>query len=468
MTTQRPSTQIAVIGGGVIGVTTASLLQANGHPTVLYPLARPADFGHASPPSFASLHAAASILPHSVTSQHATRWTFASQQYFDALTFGAWSGVRRQRHYEIFETDSAAAPAYHSTLPDFERLTENALRERGAPVRPGAEAASGWCFSAFFAEARPYLHFLYDFYQNIGGVVASARQLPTPSTLAGYFARGHTICVVCAGLASQGLLAELIAAAEYSDRPREGEFEPLADRFGARLIRGHYLLLDIREPLCDGEGRMFSYSYTPTSEIYPTVNGAPGDVYCYPRSIGWLLGGSRQVGRIDRDDAWVGEACVGEAIGFSDSHRTVTVPAPIYQLNRDLLRSIDGNSFDIAALAHVVPPRISAGVGLRFVRDNDDDHVRVGVSRVMGRREGLVLHNYGHGGAGYTLSWGCALDVLASVDRYAERLSAPTETNPYHGSTCAAVVEVTHRLLDAPRHPVALSPSVSPRTTAQP
>jgi len=47
-------------------------------------------------------------------------------------------------------------------------------------------------------------------------------------------------------------------------------------------------------------------------------------------------------------------------------------------------------------------------VGYRPVRDPDGEGVRVELATDGGRR---VVHNYGHGGAGITLSWGCALRV---------------------------------------------------------
>ena len=34
-------------------------------------------------------------------------------------------------------------------------------------------------------------------------------------------------------------------------------------------------------------------------------------------------------------------------------------------------------------------------------------------SQIRVEREGRIIHNYGHGGAGYTLSWGCAEEALA-------------------------------------------------------
>lgn len=46
--------------------------------------------------------------------------------------------------------------------------------------------------------------------------------------------------------------------------------------------------------------------------------------------------------------------------------------------------------------------------GIRPVRSS----VRVELEEIDGAR---VVHNYGHGGAGFTVSWGCAMDVLELV-----------------------------------------------------
>ena len=50
---------------------------------------------------------------------------------------------------------------------------------------------------------------------------------------------------------------------------------------------------------------------------------------------------------------------------------------------------------------------ISIGCGLRPVRST----VRLEAERSAPRQ--LLIHNYGHGGAGITLSWGCAMEVVA-------------------------------------------------------
>jgi D-amino-acid oxidase len=53
------------------------------------------------------------------------------------------------------------------------------------------------------------------------------------------------------------------------------------------------------------------------------------------------------------------------------------------------------------------PPVLAERVGLRPFRRSG---VRLECDRLRDRRS--VIHNYGHGGAGFTLSWGCAREVL--------------------------------------------------------
>ena len=53
------------------------------------------------------------------------------------------------------------------------------------------------------------------------------------------------------------------------------------------------------------------------------------------------------------------------------------------------------------------PPVLAERVGLRPFRRSG---VRLERDRLRDGR--TVIHNYGHGGAGFTLSWGCAREVL--------------------------------------------------------
>lgn len=101
--------------------------------------------------------------------------------------------------------------------------------------------------------------------------------------------------------------------------------------------------------------------------------------YVYPRSTEVILGGSRQVGS---DDSSVDE-----------------------QMTERIL-----------ADAAVLDPRVAGAevldvrVGLRPGRHN----VRLEAESLPSGR--TVIHNYGHGGAGYILSWGCAAGVVALAE----------------------------------------------------
>jgi D-amino-acid oxidase len=74
--------------------------------------------------------------------------------------------------------------------------------------------------------------------------------------------------------------------------------------------------------------------------------------------------------------------------------------------------------------AVAVEPRLAGArvlgsrVGLRPTRAG------VRLETEVGPRGGTVVHCYGHGGAGVTLSWGCADAVAALVDRALSRSSA--------------------------------------------
>jgi D-amino-acid oxidase len=102
-----------------------------------------------------------------------------------------------------------------------------------------------------------------------------------------------------------------------------------------------------------------------------------GIAYVIPRSADCILGGTAEEGNA----SLVPDPVKGEAI-LARCRRLLPPGAPV----------------------HVLEHR----VGLRPGRPT----VRLEEERLEGRR---VIHNYGHGGAGVTLSWGCAEEVTALV-----------------------------------------------------
>ena len=113
-----------------------------------------------------------------------------------------------------------------------------------------------------------------------------------------------------------------------------------------------------------------------------------------------------------RSDTFIGDERDQSAIFYAIPRRTGVVlggcrtavegdlpPAPDARLRDEILARCRAAGYEPGRI-------IRERTGLRPVRP-----------RVRVQREGRVIHNYGHGGAGYTLSWGCAEEVLALAGR---------------------------------------------------
>jgi D-amino-acid oxidase len=109
-----------------------------------------------------------------------------------------------------------------------------------------------------------------------------------------------------------------------------------------------------------------------------------GRAYVHPRRDDCILGGTLDVG------AW-------------DTTPDPAVAESILSRCRDIVPSLA----DAVVLEH----RVGLRPGRATVRLEAEATERTGLSGVT------VVHNYGHGGSGVTLGWGCAEEVVALLDR---------------------------------------------------
>lgn len=157
------------------------------------------------------------------------------------------------------------------------------------------------------------------------------------------------------------------------------------------LQAGHQVIVPNHPPIRDSTGRIFSYKYHPDPDAI--ASEFAGEVYAYPRMDALVLGGSRITH--DPGSETDLESLISGATRKLDG---ISVPERIIETNGRLLTSYADTEFD--------PEGMTARFGYRPVRDPGGDGVRIEREWFDGRP---VVHNYGHGGAGITLSWGSAV-----------------------------------------------------------
>lgn len=300
---------IIVIGGGVIGLSSALALQQAGHRIRLVTRELPQDSASA---------AAGAIWSGGWLAGRMRRWAASTLQLFLSLCEDPGSGVTLQRIRKVFPEPVPAA-WYAAQLPFCERLP-------AADLPDGF--ADGFLMDVPVVAPPQYLQRLQEQFLAAGGSF-EVRHIDSLDELLD----AADLVVNCSGVGARKL------ASDPAVHP----------------IRGQTLLVDARI----ASGFMDESAFT----------------YLFPRGDGTLLGGTQRL------DDWRREL---------DESESADILARCAAIEKAV-----GNA-----------PVLRGRVGLRPGRHA----VRLEAER---RTNGLVVHNYGHAGIGFTLSWGCALDVLS-------------------------------------------------------
>lgn len=361
-----PGKPIIILGAGVSGLTCGLSLQLLGYRTICYTAHDPDPEAAAPDPFFASLFPAASIIPHTVRSDLLSELFSSSETVFSALLQQHFPGLSRQEHYECYEYP-VATPPYARLIRGFKELSPDDLRQNGVPKRAQAREVHGWKFDCLFADWPLYYPALKGRYEAKGGRILK-QEIKT-----GEIPRlPGEVVINCTGA--------------YSGRLFQ-------DRAKTEIVRGLLLQIHTQKGLPEQDNSK-SYNYTPGPEIYSHSDGRPVDLYAYPRSRDWIVGGTRLHGRFDAAGCWQGAEIDGPTVTIDGK----AIPAQVWNINRQLLRDLHG--LDIRDFP------VTVKEGYRFLRKANGEGLRLEEETVRGKH---VIHNYGHGGAGVTLSWGCAL-----------------------------------------------------------
>lgn len=369
---QKPAFQqsdVVVLGGGISGITTALVLQSIGLKPVIVADYVPRQIGKGRP-IVPSDFAMASAYPHHLQVKNLAGITDDSQEVFAHLAREARSGVGIYRMYEVFEQEPAAALLCSKRLnfKQFDGLPNSFGGSIKPPIRPTAEYIWGWRFETYFADMPIYLDFLWSLYEERGG---------------------------------QSCLAKVEPGLKFAGRPiinclGRGSLDVFEDSSTSVVLRGRQVLVP-GAPMIADQDYPIAFNYTPSAAVYARADGNPEYVHFFPRSDGWVLGQTREPGNVDADGTWSGAAVRAEEVIIDG----IPIPKPIIDLNDALVNTWRGSS--------IGGRRLTARQGYRYYRDPSGGGVRLELEE---KADLLVVHNYGHGGSGVTVSWGCAVESV--------------------------------------------------------
>ena len=307
--------KVLVIGGGVIGLSSAICLLEDGWDVTIHS----AEFS----PNTTSDVAAALWYPFlSAPVEKTDAWGSRTYDILKLLTADEKAGIEMVQTYEYFRSKQED-PSWMSTVDKFERITEDLP----------SDYVECFSFMTQVIEMPIYLNWLMERFKFLGGKLE--KQIVTSfSDVSDDF----SIIVNCTGLSSGELC-------------HDSEVYP---------VRGQIIRI---KPLI---GEMHLDQQVPTL------------AYIVPRSNDMIIGGVAQEGN------WNTEATIEDRNFIIDKASKIIPGIKDAEIIEDI-------------------------VGLRPGRTE----VRLEKELISGR---TVIHNYGHGGSGVTLSWGCAEEIVEIVN----------------------------------------------------
>jgi D-amino-acid oxidase len=346
---------VAVVGAGVSGLTTAVCLAEAGLSVTV----------HAAVPPQRTTSATAGAIwgPHLVgPDDRIAGWAQRSLALFREITADPAAGVQ----------DMAGTVAHQAARQDPPGWTDGVgPRQRCDPAGLPAGYASGWRYTAPVISMPVYLGYLAARLRRAGGRLAEPRAFGSLDQAAAE--SGGQVIVNCSGIGARRLVPD--------------------------------------ESVTPVRGQVLVTANPGVTEFFVGEAAGSGDVaYIFPHADRVVLGGTEIPGDWSlRPDPATAERILSTCAGIEPRLRS----APVIE--------------------HLV--------GLRPTRPS----VRLEAEEPGDGR--LVLHNYGHGGAGITLSWGCALEVTERVLRAAAaRLPCPAgATGPAGRAADPAGAPLTRR-----------------------